>query len=39
MSFRFLLVVEDLHDAVDLMGDRFWDGEMGEMGEMEMHGE
>lgn len=39
MSFRFFLVVENLHNAMDLMGDRFFVEmrEMGEVGEMKMN--
>lgn len=35
MSFGFLLVMEDFHNAMDLMGDRFG---RREMGKMEVHG-
>jgi len=40
MSFRFFLVVENLHNAMHLMDDRFFCvREMREMGEMKMHDE
>jgi hypothetical protein len=39
MSFRLFLVVENLHDAMDLVFDRFWSRDMEDMGDMEVHGD